>query len=98
MEFDLEKELNDVRQRLVDIETPATRELLSKESIDNIRKSLTTRFKSLLVLKGKKVDKDTAINIQSQCNSTLDRPQLITIFYKENQSSSPDQEEQESLS
>ncbi len=83
---------------MVDLETPSARILLSPEAIDNMRKGLTLRFKSLLIAKAKKVDKDSLVNTQSQCNSTQDRPQLITTFYKENPSSSPAQEEQESLS
>jgi hypothetical protein len=88
----VDEELKDIKELLVDIETPATRKIL-KESIDNIRKNLTHRFKTLLALKAKKVDKDTQAITPSQCNSTLDRPQLITTFYKENPSSSPAQEE-----
>lgn len=83
---------------LVDIETPATRLLMEKETIDILRKNLTFRFKSLLTLKAKKVDKDKALNVQSQCNSTQDKQQLIMTSYTENPFSSPDQEEQESRS
>lgn len=97
---DLEKEINEVRTLMVDLETPSARNLLSPDTIDIMRKGLTHRFKTLLMAKGKakKVDKDSLVNTQSQCNSTQDRPQLITTFYKENPSSSPAQEEQESLS
>jgi hypothetical protein len=97
----LEAEIKEVKELLMDIETPATRELIAKNAIDTIRKGLTQRFRILLAARDaftKKVDKDTAINKQSQWISTLDRPQLITTFYKENPSSSPAQEAQESLS
>ena len=103
MQSELEKELKEVKELLVDIETPSARSLISPDAIDTIRKGLTQRFKSLLTIKAqaqaqeaKKVDKDSLINT-SPC-LTQARPQLITTFYKENPSSSPAQEEQESPS
>jgi len=95
---ELEKELKEVKELLVDIETPAARKLISPDAIDTIRKGLTQRFKSLLMAKAtqQKVDKDSLINT-SPC-LTQARPQLITTFYKENPSSSRAQEEQESPS
>lgn len=89
------EELKDIKELLVDIETPATREIL-KESVNNIRKTLTNRFKTLLALKAKKVDKDSPVNMDP-C-STQVRPQLITTFFKENPYSSQAQEEQASPS
>jgi hypothetical protein len=93
---ELEKELKEVRELMVDLERPTTRNLMELETIDTIRKALTYRFKGLLAEKAKKVDKDSPV-ITSPC-LTQDRPQLITTFSKENPSSSPAQEEQESLS
>jgi hypothetical protein len=93
---ELEKELKEVKELMVDLERPTTRNLMGLDAIDIVRKGLTNRFKSLLVAKAKKVDKDSIINI-SPC-STQARPQLITTFYRENPSSSPAQEEQESPS
>jgi hypothetical protein len=95
---ELEKELKEVKELLVDIETPAARSLISPDAIDIIRKGLTHRFKSLLTAKAtqQKVDKDSLI-ITSPC-SIQARPQPITTFYRENPSSSPAQEEQESPS
>ena len=95
---ELEKELKEVKELLVDIETPAARSLISPDAIDIIRKGLTNRFKSLLAIKAtqQKVDKDSP-TITSPC-SIQDRPQPITTFYRENPSSSPAQEEQESPS
>lgn len=93
---ELEKEIKEVRELMVDLERPTTRNLMEPETIDTIRKALTQRFKNLLIAKSKKVDKDSPVTT-SPC-LTQDRPQLITTFYRENPSSSPAQEEQESPS
>jgi len=100
MDTSLEAEINEVKELLVDIERPTTRNLMSPDTIDMLRKNLTHRFKKLLSLKhideAKKVDKDTH-TIISPC-SIQDRPQRTTTSYKENPSSSQAQEEQESPS
>jgi hypothetical protein len=96
MNQELEKELKEVRELMVDLEKPTTRNLMEPETIDTIRKALTQRFKGLLVAKAKKVDKDSMVNIESCL--TQDRPQLIMTLSKVNPSSSPAQEEQESPS
>jgi len=52
---ELEKELKEVRELMVDLERPNTRNLMELETIDTIRKALTYRFKGLLAEKAKKV-------------------------------------------
>ena len=94
---EIESELKYLQGMLVDIETPAAKMIMDKNTLDTLRKGLTHKFKSLLAAKAKKVDKDMAA-ITSPCNSTQDRQQRITTFYRENPFSSPDQEEQESPS
>jgi hypothetical protein len=94
----IESELKYLQGMLVDIETPAARIIMDKDTLDTLRKGLTYKFKSLLAIKAKKVDTRYSINQTPQCNSTQDRQQLITTLYRENPSSSPDQAAQESPS
>jgi hypothetical protein len=88
---EIESELKYLQGMLVDIETPAARSIMDKNTLDTLRKGLTYKFKSLLLEKAKKVDTRYSINQTPQCNSTQGRQQPITTFYRENRFSLPDQ-------